>query len=140
MAKPTETDISALLGEVAGENADAITEFLKSSISMETLKWAHCPTCKKKVQVDYPDFNGAHKLLSLWLDRGLGKQSSAGAKPAGQGHAAPDLGKPIDKMTAAEREAYAGLLVAQHPELKDKFTIIKEAAIAEAVAGTKETK
>jgi hypothetical protein len=129
-------DLHALLAEGADASKEDILTFLKESLTMERLVWGHCPNCHKKVKVDYPDYNGAVKLLSLWLERGHGKVGSGGPGKQAAGLEAPKLGKPLEKMSAAEREAYAAMLVARHPELAEEFTIIKQEAVDAAVAQT----
>lgn len=124
--KATEHDLRSMLGRAANENSDEIVNMLKDSLTQQKLVWAYCPDCHKKVRVEYPDFNNATKLLQLWLDQGFGKASTGTAGKTSA--AAPDLGKPLEKMSKAERDGYAAHLVAKFPKLQEEFRMLRESS------------
>ncbi len=48
-------------------------ELIKGIFSLEKAKWAYCPSCKKKVQVDTPDYRSITGSLAQLLDQGKGR-------------------------------------------------------------------
>lgn len=56
-----------------GISDDDLEVWLGGLLSLDRLVWAWCPDCKKKVQVDYPDYKGQAYVVGMLLDQAKGK-------------------------------------------------------------------
>lgn len=52
-------------------------ELITNLLDLQKAKWAFCPQCKKKVQVDQPDYQAITRGLALLLDQGKGRPKEA---------------------------------------------------------------
>lgn len=86
---------------------DDLETWLGGLLSISRLTWAWCPDCKKKVQVDYPDYKGQGYLISMLLDQAKGKPTERREVDITVGI------KRIDTMTLDELEAEEAEIVRQ---------------------------
>ena len=52
---------------------EKIQEMVDQALSLQTLTWAFCPNCKKKVQAEIPDLRGRVGVLVELLEQAEGK-------------------------------------------------------------------
>lgn len=52
---------------------ERVEEFVNGLLGMTTQQWAHCPDCRKKVQVEVPDFKRQLDGLVVLLEQAEGK-------------------------------------------------------------------
>lgn len=72
--KLLKRDLRVRLNEYLDAIPDKDLEvWLGGLLSVDRLMWAMCPHCKKKVQVDYPDYKGQANLIGMLLDQAKGK-------------------------------------------------------------------
>ena len=57
----------------AEAKSDKIVDALFGALDSERLTWAHCPDCRRKVRVDYPDFSAQIKAAEMLLEQGYGR-------------------------------------------------------------------
>jgi hypothetical protein len=115
------------LADDANEDYELIRNALKDAAQSKKQVWISCPHCKKKSQVEIADGHAAAKAAQIWLEQGFGRAADSTKRPD---EGPPDLGKPVEAMTAAERDAYARFLIAENPELAEEFTVEKEKVLA----------
>lgn len=121
------TGIRQRLAADADADYELIRDALKDAAKSVKQVWVSCPHCNKKSQVEVQDAQAAVKAATAWIEQGFGRAADSGRKAE---ESNVDLGKPIEDMTAAERDAYARHLLAENPELQEVFKDEKEAVLA----------
>lgn len=54
------------------DEREGIRDLIKQAAALTRMSWAYCPECREKVQVETPDFNGAAKLLDMFIKHTAG--------------------------------------------------------------------
>lgn len=79
---------------------DLLADELLERLSATKLKWAFCPDCRRKVQVDAVDAGQQMKALEMALGYVIGKPKERKELDITVGQ------KPLEQMTLAEKQAY----------------------------------
>jgi hypothetical protein len=101
------------LANPAGDalNPEQIQRIINEAVDAKRAAWAFCPTCKKKVQADFPDHTARIKALQLALDHGYGKPGQAKTEER------LDLDIDVQTLTPEARATLRRKLLALNPDL-----------------------
>jgi hypothetical protein len=90
---------------------EQIRRVLNEAVDATKAAWGYCPSCKKKVQADFPDNSARIKALQLALDHGYGKPGQAKTEER------LDLDVDVQSLTPEARASLRRKLLALNPDL-----------------------
>jgi hypothetical protein len=101
------------LANPAGDalNPEKIKEILREATESTKPMWSYCPSCRKKVQADFPDHTARINALKLALEHGYGKPGQAKTEER------LDLDIDVQTLTLEARATLRRKLLALNPEL-----------------------
>jgi hypothetical protein len=113
------SDFRDKLGRDLDAEYETFVTFLKEAMQAKRKVWHSCPKCKTRSEVEIMDVKAGLAAAQLWANEGHGKAPQSTAKPL----EALDVGKPIESMTKAERDAYKQQLMARLGRQADDLSV-----------------
>ena len=96
---------SRLAGDLESQY-DKVVAALEEAMESTKKAWGYCPSCRKKVHVDFPDHGARITAVELWLEQGFGRPGTGAVLESAASRGSRQTLDELEALTMDQLAAY----------------------------------